>query len=258
VGYFEQALSVLEHLPEQRDMLEQAIELRLALCRALQASGALERILACLREAKALAEILDDPRRLGRVSDNLSNHFRRMGAYDQASAAAQHALALATASGEVVLQALANVRLGQVYQMQGDNRRAIACLGQTAVSLDEARRRERLGQASMPVMQPYDFVQPYALLAWCHAELGTFAEGRALGDEGLRVAEAVAHPQSLMMASWGIGRLALRQGDLRRALPRLERALSICQDADNPALFPLVAATLGTAYTLDGRVADAV
>jgi tetratricopeptide (TPR) repeat protein len=34
--------------------------------------------------------------------------------------------------------------------------------------------------------------------------------------------------------------------------------MSICQDANNPALFPLVAATLGTAYTLDGRVADAV
>jgi tetratricopeptide (TPR) repeat protein len=61
-----------------------------------------------------------------------------------------------------------------------------------------------------------------------------------------------------MMASWGIGRLALRQGDLRRALSRLELAMSIGQDADNPALFPLVAATLGTAYTLDGRVADAV
>src|SRR5262249_19529201 len=183
VGYFEQGLSVLEHLPEQHDMLEQAIDLRLALCRALQASGALERILACLREAEALAESLDDPRRLGRVSDNLSNHFRRVGAYAQASAAAQRALALATASGGVVLQALANVRLGQAYQMQGDNRRAIACLGQTVVPLDEARRRERLGQASMPVVQPYDFVQPYALLAWCHAELGTFAEGRALGDE---------------------------------------------------------------------------
>ena len=96
------------------------------------------------------------------------------------------------------------MRLGQVYQMQGDNRRAIACLEQTVVSLDEARRRERLGQASMPG------VQPYALLAWCHAEQGTFAEGRALGDEGLRVTEAVTHPTSLMMASWGIGRLALR------------------------------------------------
>src|SRR5262249_1327076 len=258
VGYFEQALGALAHLPEQRDTRQQAIDLRLALCRALQTSGALERILACLREAETLAEILDDPRRLGQVSDNLSNHFRRMGAYDQARAAAQPALALATASGEVVLQALANVRLGQVYQMQGDNRRAIACLRQTVVALDEARRRERLGQAPMSVVHPYDFVQPYALLAWCHAELGTFAEGRVLGDEGLRGAAAAAHPTSLMMAHWGIGRLALRQGDLLRALFWLERAMSVCQDADNPALFPLVAATLGTAYTLDGRVADAV
>src|SRR5262249_9850182 len=33
---------------------------------------------------------------------------------------------------------------------------------------------------------------------------------------------------------------------------------NIYRDTDNPALFPLVAATLGTAYTLDGRVADAV
>ena len=229
VGYFEQALRALAHLPDQRDTREHAIDLRLALCRALQASGALERILACLREVEALAERLDDPRRLGQVADTLSNHFRRMGAYDQAHAAAQRALTLATASGEVVLQALAHVRLGQVYQTQGDNRRAIACLEQTVVSLDEARGRTRLSQASLPVVHPYDFVQPYALLAWCHAELGTFAEGRTLGDAGLRVAEAVAHPTSLMMASWAVGRLALRQGDLRRALPRLAQALRLAR-----------------------------
>ena len=39
VGYFEQALSVLPHLPEQRDTREQAIDLRLALRTALQPSG---------------------------------------------------------------------------------------------------------------------------------------------------------------------------------------------------------------------------
>src|SRR5207244_8298227 len=32
VGYFEQALGTLSHLPEQRDTREQAIDLRLALC----------------------------------------------------------------------------------------------------------------------------------------------------------------------------------------------------------------------------------
>ena len=43
-----------------------------------------------------------------------------------------------------------------------------------------------------------------------------------------------------------------------RALPLLERAMSLCQDADLPIFFPLVAAVLGAAYALSGRVANAV
>jgi tetratricopeptide (TPR) repeat protein len=61
-----------------------------------------------------------------------------------------------------------------------------------------------------------------------------------------------------MIASWGIGLLALRYGDLPRALPLLERAMGICQEADLPFYFPWMAAALGAAYTLSGRVADAV
>jgi tetratricopeptide (TPR) repeat protein len=61
-----------------------------------------------------------------------------------------------------------------------------------------------------------------------------------------------------MFASWGIGLLALRQGELRQGLPLLERAVDLCHEADFPALFPWMAAALGTAYTLSGRVADAV
>ena len=151
-----------------------------------------------------------------------------MGAYDQAIAAAQRALTLATAGGDVVLQALANVRLGQAYHAQGDYRRAIDCFGQTVAFFEGARRRERFGLPFLPA------VLSRAWLAACHAELGTFAEGRALGEEGLRIAEAVAHPGSLMLASWGIGLLALRQGDLPRALPLLEQAMDICQDTDLP------------------------
>jgi tetratricopeptide (TPR) repeat protein len=88
--------------------------------------------------------------------------------------------------------------------------------------------------------------------------LGTFTEGSALAEEGLRIAEAIGHPGSRMAASWGIGLLYLRHGDLRRALPRLERAIGICQDADLPTWFPRIAAALGAAYTLGGRIADAV
>jgi class 3 adenylate cyclase/tetratricopeptide (TPR) repeat protein len=131
VGYFEHALSALPHLPEQREMHEQAIDLRLALRSALFPSGDSERILGYLREAESLAAALDDPRRLGHISNFLSVHFRNVGAYDQAIAAAQRALAFATASEEVVLHALANQRLGLTYQSQGDYRRAIDCLLQS-------------------------------------------------------------------------------------------------------------------------------
>ena len=144
VGYFEQALSVLPHLPETRDTREQAIDLRLALRSALRPLGDFGRLLASLREAEVLAEALDDPRRLGQVSLYLSNHVYLMGAYTQAIAAAQRALTLAAAGGEGVLHALANLYLGYAYQSQGDYRRAIDSLGQTVASLAGAQRHERL------------------------------------------------------------------------------------------------------------------
>jgi tetratricopeptide (TPR) repeat protein len=252
VGYFAQALGALPHVPEQRHTREQAIDLRLALRSALWPSGDLGRILALLREAETLAAALDDPRRLAQVSLFLFENFRFMGAYDLAITAAQRALALATACGEMVLPAQARQRLGQAYHAQGDYRRAIDCLRQSVAGFDGVQRREHFGQVILPA------VLSRAYLAWCHAELGTFAEGRALGDEGLRIAETVAHPGSLMFASWGVGLLALHQGDLRRALPRLAQAVSICQEADLPLYFPGRAVTLGAAYTLSGRVAEAV
>jgi tetratricopeptide (TPR) repeat protein len=114
--------------------LEAALQDTLPTLRALNVfipSGDLGRALAYLREAETLAAALDDPRRLGQVYAFLANYFYIMGAPDQAIAAGQHALALATASGEVVLQTIANYFLGFAHWLQGDYHR---------------RRRERFGQ----------------------------------------------------------------------------------------------------------------
>ena len=175
-----------------------------------------------------------------------------MSAHDQAIATAQRAHGFATTNGDVLLQALSSHYLGVSYQAQGDYRRAIDCLGQTVAALDGSRLHERFGQVIPPS------VLSRAWLAACHAELGRFAEGRALGESGLLMAEREDHAASLMIASWGIGLLTLRQGDLLRALPWLERAVDLCQDADLPAYFPWMAAALGAAYTLGGRTVDAV
>jgi class 3 adenylate cyclase/tetratricopeptide (TPR) repeat protein len=251
IGYYEQALDALSRLPETRDTREQGIDLRLALRSALLPSNDSARILACLREAETLAVALDDPRRLGQISGFLSAHFRNTGEYDEAIAAAQRALTFGTAGGDVVVQALANLFLGAAYWAEGHYRRSIDHLGQTVMALDGARQYERFGQANLPA------VQSRAFLATCHAELGTFAEGSVMGEEGLQIAEVVAHPSSLMWAHYGIGLLALRQGHLPMALVRLERAMGISQEANLPLFGPRMAAALGEAYSLDGRAADA-
>jgi tetratricopeptide (TPR) repeat protein len=210
------------------------------------------RILAALREAEFLAVALDDPRRLSRISRFLSFHFYTMGAHDQAVAAAQRALTLATAGGDAVLQARANRSLGIAYQAQGAYRRAIDWFGQAVASPEGTQRRVGFGGVILPA------VHARAWLAVCHAELGTFPEGRTLGEEGLQIAEALAHPGNLIFASWGLGLLALPQSDLPRALPLLERAVGLCQEPDHVFWFPETAAALGAAYILDGRTADAV
>jgi tetratricopeptide (TPR) repeat protein len=252
VEYWDQALNALAHLPETRATCEQALDLRLTLRAALRPLGDVERILALLREAEVFATALDDPHRLGQVSGFLAVQYRMTGAYDQAIIAAQHALTLSTAGGDVNLYGVVQHTLGTIYWVQGDYHRAIDCFSRSVTSCDGARRYERYGQLFLPA------VNARCMLAATYAELGTFAQGMVFGEEGLQIAEAVAHPASCMLALWGLGMLALRQGDLHRALLQLEHALSLSQDVDLPMYFPRMAAALGAAYILARRVGEAV
>ena len=252
VGYFEQALSALPHLPDTRARREQAVDLWLALRYALRPLGDFDRILAALRQAEAQAAGLDDPHRRGQVSIILSAHLRLIGLYEEAVAAGQRALGLATASGDGGLQALANEYTGYAYVFQGAYPQALACVRQAVAFFAGVRCHERYGQIFLPA------VLSRALAAQCYTELGAFTEGRAVGEAGLQIAEADQQPATRLFAAWGLGYLARRQGDLPRALAHLERAMGLCQDADLPAFFPWLAPELGAAYTLAGRVAEAV
>jgi tetratricopeptide (TPR) repeat protein len=192
VASLERGLEALPHLPQNRTTLEQAVDLRLTLRSALLPSGDWERILALLREAESLATALEDSRRLGQVLLFLSLYFYLMSVYDQSITTGERALALATTSGDVVMRALANDYLGRAYRAQGDYRRAIDCFGQTVAALDGSRRHESYGQLVLPA------VYSRAQLAECHTELGEFAEGAGIGEEGLRIVGEVAHPRSFM------------------------------------------------------------
>jgi hypothetical protein len=84
VTYLEQALIALQHLPESRNTLEQAVDLRLDLRYALVPLGEIEPMLDHLRAAATLAEALHDQRWLGEVSCHMTNYFWVVGDHDRA------------------------------------------------------------------------------------------------------------------------------------------------------------------------------
>jgi tetratricopeptide (TPR) repeat protein len=252
VGCYEQALAALGHLPEQRAFHEQAVDLRFDLCGARSVLGQHERILHDLRAAEALAEALDDPRRLGRVSLYMARSYLVARQYDRAMASSQRALALAAASGDTYTPIEANNFLGLVCFLQGDYRQAMDANRRAMALLEGAQRYERFGEPVLPAVRCRTY------LSLCLAEVGAFAEGIAVGEEGLHIAEAVKHPVSLVEAYRSVGLPYLRQGNLYQALPVLERAMSLCEEAELPFYVSLVAAALGAAYGLCGRVDEAV
>jgi tetratricopeptide (TPR) repeat protein len=250
VACYEQALAALEHLPDSRAATEQAIDLRLGLRTALAALGeAPGRMLDHLRRAETLAQTLGDPLRLGRVYVTMSTNFWVAGEVDRAIDYGQRALALASTLGHVGLQARAHLSLGRAYYDTGDYPRAVERLERNVATL--------WGDL---LYEPFALIGSVAAtsrawLGYCHAELGAFTEGRAIAEEGLRIAETVNNPFSLIEACRGVSVVHLRQGDVPRAIPMLERAMDLCQDWHIPLFLPELAAALGLAYTLDGRVA---
>ena len=76
-------------------------------------------------------------------------------------------------------------------------------------------------------------------LTLCLAEGGAFYEAIAYGEEGLRIAEAVDDPFSLVNAYNSIGAVYLRQGALSQAIALLARGLALCQTLGYPVLAPL-------------------
>ena len=252
VTCFEQALVALEHLPESRERHEQAIDVRFGLRNALAPRLEYGRVLTYLREAEGLAQALSDQRRLGWGAAYMADCFRATGDLPHAVEVGQRALALAGTLGDAALQVVMHLFLGRAYYALGDYPQAIDLLRQNVVALDGALLREHFDLLGLPSVTSRD------VWARCLAELGVFTEVLARGEEGLRIAEAVNHPPSLINACHGIGYVYLRKGEWHQAISWLERGLEVCRVWDMPLLLYVSSSFLGYAYVLAGRVSEAL
>jgi class 3 adenylate cyclase/tetratricopeptide (TPR) repeat protein len=247
---FEQALTALSRVPETREILEQGVDVRLALRNALWPLGRFETGFGHLLDAERLAERLSDQRRLGWIAAYLAEHARQTGHVAAAPAFAERALTIAEGLGDLSLHVAANYYLGSAYFAAGDYRRADEFFPRILQLLEGGRFRERCGLAGFPVVMSRMF---WALTL---AERGEFDQAAAEAQEGLRLADVLDHPYSLACAFRGLGRPYLARGDLDRAIRLTERAVALSRERHIPQIWPEIADQLGYAYALSGRVVD--
>ena len=105
---FEQALQALAHLPEDGETRKQAIDLRVALARPLDARGEYGRCLTSWVRPRPWLQALDDRVRLGQILADVAGERMETGDHDGAIAAGQQGLALAAELGESALQVRAS------------------------------------------------------------------------------------------------------------------------------------------------------
>jgi tetratricopeptide (TPR) repeat protein len=251
--HLERALTAIRQLPETREAIEQAIDVRVELRHAIHQLGEVERGMELVREAQAFADRLGDEARSGMLSVFLGNSLWMMGHSDRAQESIERALIIAESTDDGPLRLRARGVMGYLHHDRGDYRLAAAALGEVLGALESAGTSSiATGLASlMAVATNY--------LGWSLAELGEFSEAARRTEESLRLAEALENPHRLMTACMGVGMVYLRQGNVHAAMPPLERGLQICHTFGFTALvFHGIAASLGAAYALVNRTAEAI
>ena len=250
---FEQALTALTHLPETRETLEQAIDLRFDLRNALFPLAEFGRIEGYLREAEILARSLDDQRRLGLVLVYMcSHHLVTVGQATEVRTFAQRVEAIGETLSNVPLQVAAQYYLLIACHISGDYRGTEQICRRLMQLLQGERTRERFGLAVFPA------VASLGLLACTLAERGVFDEGDAHGQEAVRIAEALDHPVSIIWACLSLAYVNSVKGELSQAARLLERAVAQCRDWNITFWTPVAMASLGHVYAWSGRIGEGV
>ena len=229
-AWFEQALGVLEVLPENQATLEQAFEIRLELRPMLNQLGEGRRALERLREAEALAERLNDDRRRGRVCALLTNSHSLRGELEEALASGTRALQIAGCLEDLRLRIVTTTYLEQLHYHWGEYERVVELATANLAALPADWVYEYFGNAAPASV--YD----RSWLVMSFAELGRFAEAAEPLAEAIRLAEPTHHAHTAGMAHWAAGTLYLVEGDWAKARSVIEDWIAMVRLGHNVLL----------------------
>lgn len=251
--HMQQALEILQHLPETPTRLAQAIDCRLELRRIILPLWELARELAVLREAETLALRLGDPQRSGRVAAALTHCAWLAADLEQALTVAQRAVDLIPVVQDPTFDENIHSSRARIAFSLGQYGHAVAILQQILAQKNIAHL---LQGPTLAARQPS--VTNLRWLAQSLAELGRFAEGMLAGEHAMQLAEATQQPYYLSNACDGLGYLSLCQGEVPRTIALYRRGLAVCQQWQIAQQWHGHALGLSLAYSLAGQHPEAL
>jgi predicted ATPase/class 3 adenylate cyclase len=220
-AYFEHAATAFDRLPRTREVLEEAVDVRLELRTALQVLRAVDRQQACLAEALSLAEMLGDQRRLGYVLMFASLRAAISEDYAEAFRLGQQALAIGKALGDVGIHAGAYTYLAITNIGLGRFPEAIRCCEAAYALIPPERLYERFGQARLVANLSR------GMLGLSLARLGRFSEGLAHATAALQIAQDAHQAYSISSSANELGHIWLGRGEYGEAERAYERSVEV-------------------------------
>jgi class 3 adenylate cyclase/tetratricopeptide (TPR) repeat protein len=250
--WFEQALGVLDRLPETEATLESSFEIRLELRHMLLQLGEVRRGLENLREAGALAEQLNDDHRRGRVCSASIHLHTVLGELDEALRSGTRALEFTARLGDLKLHIQATSYLAQVHYERAEYPQAIELTTANLAKLPTGRAHEFFELPS-----PASVYNRFWLVS-SFTQLGRFAEAIQYGAEMLQLTESMQAPFTVGGAHLIMATVHSFKGDWARALPLNEQAIALFRTRNVALLLPGVIATSARVLAQLGEAREAL
>jgi class 3 adenylate cyclase/tetratricopeptide (TPR) repeat protein len=249
--WLEQALEVLAALPESPSTQAQGFDIRLELRPLLGQLGEYRRVMERLREAEAIAEVLSDDRRRGRVCAVMTNAHSQLGELDEALTLGTRALAIAGRSGDLRLRLLTTTYLEQAHYFRGEYQRVVELATDNLAVLPPDSDYESFG-AAMPIA-----IYDRYLLVRSLAQLGRFAQASRYETEALRLAGPTRHAYAVGMAHLAGSWRHLLEGNWARAHSLIEPGVAAYRTGNIVLNLPHAVACSAWALAQAGEVGPA-
>jgi class 3 adenylate cyclase/tetratricopeptide (TPR) repeat protein len=249
---FEDALTALDHLPDDAVYLNDRMDIRLEMRTALWPLGRHDELERRVREAGDIAERAGDIARLANVHNYLTAHYWQAGEHARAIEHGEKGIALAERADDFSVLFTTIQHLGIAFNAHGEFSRQTELHRRVAKALTGPPAYLRHGMAGYPAAITRGF------LAWGLAELGEFEEALGWAREGVEIAGEVNSAMSTVWVTDYLALTHLRRGEFNQAIALLEPNFELCERAEVRLLRTITSGILGLAYSTAGRHSDAI